>query len=183
MTPGNFAYILQKIKPLIQKEDTVMRKSIEPELRLAITIHHLAEGASYGSIAVHYSLGKSTISGIITEVCSAIWTVLQPIYMPVPRSHDAWKVLSDGFMEKWNFPNCCGAVDGKHIIVFSPPGTHTEYFNYKKFYSLNLMAIADSQYRFIFIDIGQKGSVSDGGVFEHSAFGQAFIDGSLVTSF
>lgn len=177
MTPENFTHILNLIKPVITKEDTVLRPSIDPELRLAITLHYLAEGTSFSAIAMHYSIGISTVSGIVKEVCHAICSVMQPLYLPVPTTHDQWKTIADGFNDIWNFPNCVGAVDGKHIIVRCPPNSGSENFNYKRFFSIVLMAVTDSRYRFLLVDIGQKGSVADGGVFEHSLFGRAILDG------
>ena len=41
------------------------------------------------------------------------------------------------------------------------------------------MVLVDADYRFIFVDIGDIGSNSDGGVFSHSAFGKAYINGEL----
>ena len=73
MTPESFAYLLSLVKPDICKQDTVMRKAVDPELRLAITLHHLAEGANHAAIATHYSLGKSTVTGIIHGTCESIW--------------------------------------------------------------------------------------------------------------
>ena len=72
MTPESFDYLLDLIRSDITKEDTVMHKAITPDLRLAITLHHLAEGASHASIAMHYSLGSSTVAGIIFEMCESI---------------------------------------------------------------------------------------------------------------
>jgi hypothetical protein len=39
------------------------------------------------------------------------------------------------------------------------------------------MAIADSRYRFLMVDIGQYGSESDGGVWENSLFNKRIQDG------
>ena len=44
MSPGLFDGLVEKVTPLIQKEDTVFRKSIPPGLRLAITLRYLATG-------------------------------------------------------------------------------------------------------------------------------------------
>lgn len=81
------------------------------------------------------------------------------------------------FLETWQFPNCLGAIDGKHIHIRAPDNTGTVYFNYKKSFSINLMAVAGPDYKFIMVDIGQVGSASDGGVWEHSNFGQAWLHG------
>ncbi|MFV0264533.1 MAG: transposase family protein [Kluyvera sp.] len=45
-------------------------------------------------------------------------------------------------------------------------GSH--YFNYKKFFSLVLLAVVDADYKVIFVDVGAVGSESDGGIFAQS---------------
>ena len=70
MTVGNFDYLLLSlVRNRISKQDTVMRKATMPDLKLAITLHRLAEGCSITSISFHYRLGKSTAAYIITETC------------------------------------------------------------------------------------------------------------------
>lgn len=71
-----------------------MRRAIEPGLKLAVTLHHLAEGASHSTIALHYRLGRSTVSNIIYETCDAIWKVLQPLYMKKPDGPREWKTIA-----------------------------------------------------------------------------------------
>lgn len=66
---------------------------------------------------------------------------------------------------------------GKHVVLQKPRGAGSQYYCYKGVHSINLMAIADSRYRFIMVDIGQYGSESDGGVWENSTFNQQLHDG------
>ena len=47
MSPETFYYLLATLTPRISKMDTQMRKAIDPETRLAVTLHHLATGSNH----------------------------------------------------------------------------------------------------------------------------------------
>ena len=51
-----------------------------------------------------------------------IWDILAPKYIPV-SSEDKGKSIADEFYERWNFPNCIGAIDGKHVMIQFPKFT------------------------------------------------------------
>lgn len=80
--------------------------------------------------------------------------------MPIPGETD-WKRHATNFFNKWNFPNCIGAIDGKHIRIQCPP--NSMYFNYKGFFSVVSLAIVDADYKYIAVDVGSYGRESDGG--------------------
>ena len=98
MNKQSFDHLLSLVAPSITKQDTRLRDSIEPGLKLAVTLHHLAEGASHKSIAAHYRLGRSTVSEIIYDTCQALYEVLQPIYMTTPQSPDDWKAIAQRYI-------------------------------------------------------------------------------------
>ena len=50
--------------------------------------------------------------------------------MQVPTTEN-WKKISEDYYNKWQFANCLGAVDGKHVMIQAPPNSGTLYYNYK----------------------------------------------------
>ena len=63
-----------------------------------VTSRYLAIGDVITTIAYNFQIGVSTARQIILDVCTAIWGVLAPIYMPVPSEHK-WKSNADEFYE------------------------------------------------------------------------------------
>ena len=96
-----------------------------------------------------------------------------------PTTPEEWKSKVQMFHNRWNFPHCVGAIDGKHITVKKPAKNGTLFYNYKGFFSIVLLAIVDANYQLMYVDIGQTGSGSDAGVFNDSPFRVAMEEGAL----
>jgi DDE superfamily endonuclease len=76
----------------------------------------------------------------------------------------------------WQFPNCIGAVDGKLVRIQRPIRCGGSFYNYKKTFSINLMAVVDAHYRFLYVNIGAQGSVNDAAIYNASSFSEALAD-------
>ncbi|XP_077298076.1 uncharacterized protein LOC143919570 isoform X2 [Arctopsyche grandis] len=90
--------------------------------------------------------------------------------MTMPSTKEEWIRVAQEFNEKWQFINCGGAMDGKHIRIVPLPGSGASHYNYKNFYSIVLMTLVGPNYEFLYVDVGKNGRISDGGVLEHTEF-------------
>uniref|UniRef100_A0A3B3QUT2 DDE Tnp4 domain-containing protein n=1 Tax=Paramormyrops kingsleyae TaxID=1676925 RepID=A0A3B3QUT2_9TELE len=169
-----FNSLLSRVGPSITKMRTNYREPIPPTQRLAICMRLLL----YTTIASSYRVGISTVAEIVPDVSKAIWDSLVHEYLPVPSASD-WQEIALGFKERWNFPNCVGAMDGKHVVVQAPHNSGSQYFNYKGTYSIVLLAVVDARYLFRVVDVGAFGRSSDGGTLAASTFGEALREGRL----
>ncbi|XP_071953022.1 uncharacterized protein [Antedon mediterranea] len=174
MDKSSFDDILEKITPLIKREDTHMRKAISPEERLALTLRFLTSGNTYQDMECLYRVPRSTLSKLIPETCKAIYDVLKEDYLKVPETEDDWLKVAEGFKEKWQFPNCIGALDGQIIQINPRPGWVSMY---KNNFSIIQMALVDADYKFIYVDVGCR--VDDGGVWHGCSLKKALDDGTI----
>lgn len=143
------------------------------------TFHrYLATGKSFGTLSEDFLMGKSTISTIISETCSILWEILMPLELPQP-TEEMWINISNTYYNKTNYPNCLGAVDGKHVRIKKPAHSGSNYYNYKKFFSIILFALADANCLFTAVDIGSCGREADSNIFKNSNMGRMITLGQL----
>ena len=70
-------------------------------------------------------------------------------------------------------------LDGKHVVIQAPNNSGSMFYNYKGAFSVVLVALVDADYKFTFVAIGDNAFNSDGGIFKHSIYGQAFMNNVL----
>ena len=99
--------------------------------------------------------------------------------MSLPDSKEKWLSVAKEFEEKWQFPNCVGAIDGKHVPLINPFNSGSTYFNYKRFFSIALLALVDTNYKFLYVNVGGQGRISDGGMFKNSELYHLLVNGEI----
>ena len=97
-----------------------MRKPLSPGEKLACTLRFLATGDSYEDLHFHFRISTAAISLFVPEVCDAIYDSLKKDYLRVPATAEEWEELAKLIYQQWQFPNCIGAMDGKHLAMFAP---------------------------------------------------------------
>jgi len=100
--------------------------------------------------------------------------------LQVPTTAGEWTNIAKEFYIQWQYPNCIGALDGKHVQILPPANCGSLYYNYKQFNSIVLMAMADANYKFVFVDAGSYGRISDGGVFNSCSLSAALTGDNVL---
>ena len=178
MSQATFLYVCNEIRPVIEKEDTVMRKAIPVEQRVALTLWFLATNADYRTIGHLFGVSKPTICVITKEVC-AIVKILLPRYVRIPTG-DSLKAVIKGFEDNLGFPQCVGVVDGTHIPIMSPVECPADYYNRKGFHSIIMQGTVNHLGHFIDIYVGWPGRVHDARVFVNSTLYKRGQAGTLL---
>ena len=104
-------------------------------ITLLVPHRYLVTGDAMTTIVYNFRIGVLTARQIILDVCTAIWDALASIYLPVPSKIE-WHSTADDFFVRWNFPNCIGAIDGKHVMIQFPVNSGSLFYNYKSYFSI-----------------------------------------------
>ena len=166
-----FDNLLQLLRPHITKQSNQGR-TLGAKERLVATLRYLTLGDSPKSLELQFRADRNTMSRAIKETCAAICIVLKD-YIRTPKTTAEWRAVARGFNERWNLPHCLGALDGKHCRILKPSKSGSLYYNYKKFFSLVLLAVCNSNYEIIWTSIGAEGKSSDSGIWKRSPIYQA----------
>nr|XP_055028980.1 uncharacterized protein LOC129418084 [Misgurnus anguillicaudatus] len=168
MTQEDFNDLLAKVEPHISRRNTKLRLAVSVKDRLAVTLCFLATGETYKSLSFQFRIGASTVSMIVIETCDVLHHVLKDDYLKTPRTEEDWRQIAKGFQEKWQFPQCLGSLDGKHICFQPPAHSGSTCRNYKCRFSVLMMAAVDANCNFIYVNVSTQGRASDAGLFDNA---------------
>ena len=173
-----FREMLARVAPRITKS-IESRPPIRAGLKLAVTLRFLATGNSYKSLSYDFRVAHNTIALFVPEVCNAIVEEYRLEQFSTPSNPDGWKQVAAKFGNRWNFPHCCGSIDGKHVAIRKPEHAGSLYYNYKGFHSILMLALVEADYKFLWVNVGAEGSNSDAGVFQRCNLETALREGTL----
>jgi DDE superfamily endonuclease len=180
MPPVMYDELVERLTPALTKETTRLRAPLDPGLKVAITLRHLASGSKYMEMQYGWRVPNNTISLIVREVCDAIVHVYREEMLTPPETPQQWQQITDDWLNRWNFPHVVGAIDGKHIACKAPPNSGSEFYNYKGFFSIILLAVVTSDYKFLWVDVSGKGASSDAHIYNASELKEGLQNGDIL---
>lgn len=86
MSQTTFNKLCDELRPYLTKKETTMRKPLDVETQVALTLYYLADEGRYRKVANAFGIARCTISRTVRTVCKAISTKLGPLYIKLPST-------------------------------------------------------------------------------------------------
>lgn len=166
MKRRTFDKLVEDLRPFIQGQQTHWRHPIGVEKKVVVTLFKLMHGVSIPLVADKAALGKSTVHGILRQVCSAI-SIHFGHLISWPSGRRLAHVTAAFQAKQW-MPNCIGAIDGSHVYIAAPPNSivAADHHNRYKTFSILLQAVVDTKCYFTSVNTGPPGSLHDSAHFK-----------------
>ena len=88
--PEMFDELLTRVGPRITKQNTNDIEALDPGLKLALTLRHLATGTKYHSVPYGWRVPHNTVSLLIPKVCQVIIDEYKDEVMKCPTTAEEW---------------------------------------------------------------------------------------------
>lgn len=124
-------------------------------------------------------MSKASVCKIIKETCQSIIDNLSKTFIKTPDTEQDWREIARKFGINRQFKQCTGCLDSKHVRICKPNLGCSKYFNYKRYHSIHLFALVDSEYNFMYVRIGDQGSIPDSNILSRCSFTKRLNDGLL----
>ncbi|XP_062022444.1 protein ANTAGONIST OF LIKE HETEROCHROMATIN PROTEIN 1 [Rosa rugosa] len=153
----------------IVREDLVSRppsgliniegRLLSVEKQVAIAMRRLASGESQVSVGAAFGVGQSTVSQVTWRFIEALEERAKH-HLKWPDSNRMEEIKSR-LEASFGLPNCCGAIDGTHIIMTLPTvQASDDWCDTEKNYSMLLQGTVDHELRFLDIVTGWPGGMT-----------------------
>ncbi|CAF1039448.1 unnamed protein product, partial [Rotaria sordida] len=165
---STFGELVRLVGPHVFKNDTNYRAAIPVEKRIACALYALGSSSELRTISNLFGIGVNTTGLIVHEFCNTIIDLFLYKLIKFPSTDAEIYETMNGFLTKFGYPLCLGSLDGTHIQIKPPIGAEPDYYNYKKFHSVIMLAAVNSNLMFTYINVGAPGRCNDSSVYSRS---------------
>ena len=170
-----FEHLVSELSPFLRPNANMfVRPCVPIRKQVSLIVYRLAQGLSCKAIDNLYGCGESTIR-IYTLIVCKVFSAQDGLfgrYIHAPIGQRLTDTIRK-FREKTGLPNVVGTIDGTHILLSSKPQRSLtpmscDFFNNKKFHSVLLQVVYDSERFFWNVCVRQPGGVHDAAQFAWS---------------
>jgi len=142
--------------------------------QVLVTLRFYAVGSMQLSLGSWLKIDQSTVS-------RTVWKVTTAILAAYPNPFTIPATAEDDFLHNFNVPNCVGLIDCTHIRILQPNRADhpMEYYNRKKYFSVNAQIVCDSWGKVTNLLVQWPGSVHDSRIFKNSTLYNDLSSGAL----
>ncbi|CAC5421210.1 HARBI1 [Mytilus coruscus] len=139
---------------------TMRSRALPVSLQIMAALRFFATGSFQLVNADVHNISRSSVSRCVRNVTQCLVNVCnQHIIMPTDAA--SLEIIKRGFYEIADFPNVVGAVDGTHVRIKSPSVDEHIFVNRKKFHSINVQGVCDSNLKLLNIVSQWSGATHD----------------------
>ena len=168
----SFEALVDLLTPFLRPTTAIfVRPPIPVRKQVKLDLYRLAHGVSCARMHNLYGCGESTIRKYTMIVCRVLGSGSQDgiffHFIHTPYG-DCLQSIIESFRDLTGLPNIAGAIDGTHIPLTCRPSLRhipmpQDFFNRKKFHSIVLQGVCDTNRMFWNVCAGQPGGVHDAG--------------------
>ena len=168
MPPAMFDEIVTRLTPRLTKPKINFRPNLEPGLKVAITLRHLASGTKYTDMQYAWRVPHNTISKVVREVCEAIVEEYLDEQMTCPTTEEEWRQIAGDWLQRWNFPHTMVPLTASMWLAKLHPTQDQNTSITRVFFSIILFGMVSSDYKFLWADVSGNGAASDAQIYNLS---------------
>ena len=136
------------------------------EKKVAMSLKLLGTTCDYLTVAALFGVGRSTAHQAFKDFVDAALETIVREEIKFPKTSEEFLKASKEFEDLWGFPMAIGAIDGCHVPFRAPKNLSGDFYNYKGWSSVVLLAICDANGQALWIKSGIPGRHSDSGAFK-----------------
>lgn len=129
-------------------------------------LEYLGHGTSYRNLASHYMCSQDTVGRAVNAFVDSVNSanIGRVVFPPINP-----QACIDANAEVCGFPQVLGCIDGSHFLLKTAPRVNPmAFYNRKKTYSLNVLAIAEADLNISFVFTNFGGRSNDGYILKSS---------------
>lgn len=169
MSVGTFILLCNLLRqcPELVTKGIGGREPLSVEKQLYITLWYLGGTDSINRVADRFGISESSVILSRRRVMNAVLNNLLSKIISWPANQMLQESVAN-FRSRNGFPGIVGALDGTHIAIIAPHEKPQSYVNRKKYHSLQLQAVCNSDMLFLDCFAGFPGSCHDARILRNS---------------
>jgi len=175
VTRTSFGKILYEINVQLGEKPRGRDLPHGTELALWFTLWYLGSQITYREIGKKIGISEGTVHLCVQRVIDALVNI-RTKYIAWP-SEEHCRTIEEEFRKFAGFRGVVGAVDECHVRIKAPSLQQSDYLNRKFEHSVNVLAVASANLKFIYVYAGFPGRAHDSRVLQNTSFWMDIMNG------